>query len=342
MQSNELWTAEHAAQHWGVSVSRARGILSTRQIHRVSGNPAEHIRNVRLRQGARTDDEPTRLRVFFEFIRGAHETGVLADNLVVDEPIFTGDDRFDALLAATAEYLSARWGKPAPLWTTACDRFLHTAWWVADLPAARAFAMVWTPAPFLRHGIYLDRHDLMSDGIAVMPDPVFTRTELHRAFTALAERLARRNVVGQVHVVGGAAMLLAYDSRVTTRDIDALFSPDGPMLEAICEVADDMHWPRSWLKNQASSYVSRTPGSGNPVFDHPYLQVVATPPEHLLAMKVLAARGVRDRDDIVVLLDRLNVTTAEAVWDIVARYFPDQEIPGRSTLLIEDLLAESS
>jgi hypothetical protein len=136
-----------------------------------------------------------------------------------------------------------------------------------------------------------------------MPKPC-PRTELHRAFTALAAKLPRRNVVGQVHVVGGAAMLLAYDSRVTTRDIDALFSPDGPMLEAIHEVADEMHWPRTWLNNQASSYVSRTPGEGTPVFDHPYLHGVATPPEHLLAMKVLAARGVRDRDDIAMAVSR--------------------------------------
>ena len=44
-----------------------------------------------------------------------------------------------------------------------------------------------------------------------MAEPVFNRTELQRAFTALAANLERRCVVGHVHVVGGAAMLLAYD-----------------------------------------------------------------------------------------------------------------------------------
>ena len=367
VQSNDLWTVERAARHWGVSVSRARGILSTRHIRRVTGYPAGAIRGVTLRQGVRTDlnpleapppralsvvetaeairragDEQTRLRVFFEFIRGAHEAGPAALELVVDEPALTGDERFDALLAAAAEYLCARWARPGPLWTITADRFLQTAWWVSDLPSARAFAMVWAPAPFRRRGIYLDRHDLTSDGVSVMPEPVFTRTELQRAFTALAAKLQRRDVVGHVHVIGGAAMLLAYDSRVTTRDIDALFSPDGPMLAAIREVADEMCWPRSWLNNQASSYVSRTPGQGSPVFDHPYLHVVATPAEHLLAMKVLAARSVRDRDDIALLLDRLHLTTPAAVWDIVARYFPGNTISDRSRLLIEDLLAQRS
>lgn len=366
MGSSDLWTVERAARHWGVSASRARAILANRHIRRVSGYPAQAITAVTLRQGARTDlyaaghlppigqalsvaeagaaiagteDEQTRLRIFFEFIRGADEAGASALDLIVDEPALVGDQRFDALLAGAAEYIAVRCGRPGPLWSVSIERFLDSAWWVSDLPSARAFAAVWTPATFRRRGIYLDRHDLTSDGVCVMPEPVFSRTVLERAFTALAAKLRRRGVVGQVHVVGGAAMLLAYDSRITTRDRDALlFSPDGPMLKAIREVVDEMGWPRTWLNNQASSYVSRTPGEGSPVFDHPFLHVVATPAEHLLAMKVLAARGLRDGEDIRLLLDRLRVTTAAGVWDIVARYFPGETITDRSRLLVEDLL----
>lgn len=365
MGSVDLWTVERAADHWGVSPSRARAILSNRQIRRVSGYPAQAVTAVTLRQGARTDlnagrrlssvghaltvadagaaigqvdDEQTRLRIFFELVRGADESGISALDLIVDEPALTGDPRFDALMAAAAEYVSARWGRPGPLWSVTVDRFLHTAWWVSDLPSARAFAAVWTPAPFQRRGIYLDRHDLTSDGVCVMAEPVFNRTELQRAFDSLAAKLERRGVVGQVHVVGGAAMLLAYNSRITTRDIDAVFATGGPMLKAIREVADEMNWPRTWLNNQASSYVSRTPGEGSPVFDHPFLHVVATPAEHLLAMKVIAARGVRDGQDIRLLLDRLQITSFATVWDIVHRYFPDETISPRSRLLVEDLI----
>lgn len=51
----ELWTAEQAATYWQVSLSRARAILASRKIRRVSGYPADAIRAVQLRQGARTD-----------------------------------------------------------------------------------------------------------------------------------------------------------------------------------------------------------------------------------------------------------------------------------------------
>jgi predicted HTH domain antitoxin len=55
----ELWTVEQAAEHWGVSLSRARAILADRGIQRVSGYDADQIRAVKKRQGARTDLDQT-------------------------------------------------------------------------------------------------------------------------------------------------------------------------------------------------------------------------------------------------------------------------------------------
>ncbi|MDD4866083.1 MAG: DUF6036 family nucleotidyltransferase [Mycobacterium sp.] len=358
----ELWTAEQAAQHWGVTPSRARSILSHRGIQRVSGYPAADICAVVRRQGARTDLAPaaealtlaqtaefirgehedrTRLRLFFEFCRGADESGPAALSLIADEPALTGSARFDAALAAIAEDIASRYGTAGPLWAVTTDRFLTVPWWVSPLPSARVRAMLWAPAAFRRRGIYLDRADLTHDGVASMPEPLFAESGLREAFSALAAKLEARRVVGHVHVVGGAAMILAYDpTRTATRDIDALFTPDGPMIAAIREVAAERGWPSTWLNNQAAAYVSRTPGQGSLVFDHPYLQVAATPPQHLLAMKVLAARAVRDGEDLQVLLRHLEITLRAEVWAIVERFFPGVEIPSRSTELINDLLAQ--
>ena len=93
--------------------------------------------------------------------------------------------------------------------------------------------------------------------------------------------------------------------------------------------------------NQASSYVSGRAGRGTPVYDHPNLRVMATPAEHLLAMKVRAARSVRDADDLRLLLDTLEVDTVEEIVELVERYFPGEPLSDRSRLLVEDLLAES-
>jgi hypothetical protein len=359
---DELWTVDQAARHWGVTPARARGILSGRRIRRVSGYPAADIRAVQRRQGARmhvaaadnaltlvdaaeaigaTSSEARRLRVFFEFSRGADDAGAAALPLITAEPPTTGQPRYDALLAAIAEHIAARHGLPGPLWSITIDRFLEIPWWMSDLPSARAHALLWAPASFRRRGIYLDRHDLTQDGVTHKSEPLFDETQLRRAFSALATKLERRHIVGQVHVFGGAATILAYDpTRVATRDIDALFSPDGPMIDAIAEVAAEYRWPSNWLNNQAAAYVSRTPGQGSIVFDHPYLQVAATPAPHLLAMKVLAARAVRDSEDLQILFNHLNITSTAEVCAIVEHYFPATAIPERSRQLVEDLLTQ--
>jgi hypothetical protein len=59
-----------------------------------------------------------------------------------------------------------------------------------------------------------------------------------------------------IYVFGGAAMALAYDSRRATRDVDALFTPHGIVLEEARTVAVELGLPHWWLNEQASSYVS--------------------------------------------------------------------------------------
>ena len=173
-----------------------------------------------------------------------------------------------------------------------------------------------------------------------MTEPLLDRPALERAFMLLAEKLQRRHVIGEVFIFGGAAMVMAYDARRATRDVDALFSPDRPVLESVREVARELKLPDSWLNNQASSYVSAKAGKGRAVFDHPHLRVVVTPAEHLLAMKVRAARAVRDADDIRTLLDRLKIQTVDQVLALISDYFPDEPLSNRSRMLLEDIIAE--
>jgi len=66
------------------------------------------------------------------------------------------------------------------------------------------------------------------------------------------------------------------------------------------------------------------------VFDHPGLRVSAASPEHLLAMKVLAARR-RDAEDIRFLVKHLNLATVEEALRLCAEIFPDEEVPERAT-----------
>jgi Nucleotidyltransferase of unknown function (DUF6036) len=167
--------------------------------------------------------------------------------------------------------------------------------------------------------------------------PLLDRRAIEEAFHRLGDRLVRRGVIADVYVFG-AAMALAYDARRATRDIDAVFKPHGIVLEEAHTVADELGLPDWWLNEQASAYVA--PG-GDPsaprVFDHPGLRVAAASPEHLLAMKVLAARR-RDGDDIRFLIRRLGLASVDQVLAVCAEVFPDEPVPDRARLILEDAL----
>lgn len=111
---------------------------------------------------ARASDEPRKLRLVFEFLRGAADDGAPLRLLVAAKPSPTGDRRFDALLAAIAEDLCVHAGTDVPAWVHDDERFLDGFWWVSDLPSARAQAVVHAPASYRRRGVMIDRADLMA------------------------------------------------------------------------------------------------------------------------------------------------------------------------------------
>ncbi len=172
-------------------------------------------------------------------------------------------------------------------------------------------------------------------------EPLLDRTAIEEAFRLLGDRMQRRGVVADVYVVGGAAMVLAFDARRATRDIDAIFHPHGVVLDEASQVAEELGLPRYWLNDQASVYVSTADDrQAVRVFDHPGLRVSAASAEHLLAMKALAGRRFADRDDLATLIQVLGLTSAGQVAEICARVFPDEPLSDRARLLVEDVLAD--
>ena len=92
------------------------------------------------------------------------------------------------------------------------------------------------------------------------------------------------------------------------------------------------------LNEQASTYVAPNGDPTAPrVFDHPGIRVAAASPEHPLAMKVLAARR-RDSDDIRFLIRRLDLASEDEVLAVCAEVFPEEPIPERARLILEDAL----
>jgi hypothetical protein len=108
-----------------------------------------------------TKDDKIRWKLVWEFLEEYRwEPTATQPRLVSEEPGLTGDDRWDVLLAALAEHLTAQHDLPPPAWSE--SRVLRRAWFPAELAIQRADALAWAPAAFRKHGVYLSVHDLAS------------------------------------------------------------------------------------------------------------------------------------------------------------------------------------
>ena len=155
----------------------------------------------------------------------------------------------------------------------------------------------------------------------------------------LAGRLERRKVRAQIYIIGGAAMSLAFDRRRTTHDIDArIDAGHGALTEAVLEMARERGLPGTWLKEQATANVPRAPDvRARTVYDSPYLTITGASAEHILAMKLEAARAT-DEDDIRALIGRLEIRTAEEALKVHARLFPESTRKSRADRLLRRVL----
>ena len=108
---------------------------------------------------SRQEDERIRWKQVWEFLEEYRwEPIERQPQLFQDEPVSTGDRQWDALLAALAEHRAAQLDLGPPEWSR--SRVLATPWFPSSLPSKRMEALVWAPAAFRKHGVYLSARDL--------------------------------------------------------------------------------------------------------------------------------------------------------------------------------------
>ena len=175
---------------------------------------------------------------------------------------------------------------------------------------------------------------------------ILSKDRILAALARLDRALAAREVAGEVCLFGGAAMVLAFDARESTRDIDAVFAPKQDMLAAIAQVSEELELDPDWLNDGVKGFVSpkgEMTVEDMPVFDH--LRVLRPTTEYLLAMKCMASRAPGyhtggDRADVVTLCRAVGVGDAQDVFDLIAEFYPNRAVPVRTQYFVEDVMAE--
>jgi Nucleotidyltransferase of unknown function (DUF6036) len=156
----------------------------------------------------------------------------------------------------------------------------------------------------------------------------------------LAARLHTRGISAGIHLVGGAALAIAYYDRRATFVIDAVFSPRKQVLDVVAELAAERNLPPDWLNNNAKGYVPFVgPEAWVEVFSEGEVTVSVGRPEMLLAMKLAANRGRRDGDDIAALLDICEITSVDQAQEVYETYQAQGVLSAAATARIEAHLA---
>lgn len=178
------------------------------------------------------------------------------------------------------------------------------------------------------------------------PQDKLSRETILAALRRLDELLREKGVIGEICIFGGAAMVLAFDARESTRDVDGIFVPKQDVIASARQVAEEFGFEPDWLNDGVKGFVSNESeytADGMPVLSN--LRIMRPTTEYLLAMKCLASRAADaatdgDRADIITLLKLTGITDASEVCDLVVRYYKESRLPPRVRFYIEEIVSE--
>ena len=171
----------------------------------------------------------------------------------------------------------------------------------------------------------------------------FDRDKIIELLTELGRRLSAKGVAGRLYVVEGAAMALEFDTRRTTRDIDAVLHPPTTVADEAASMATDLGLPLGWLSASAQAFIP-LPDEDLVSLDVEGLQVAFSSSANLLAMKMAAGRP-QDITDLVVLFRHLKIRNPQQAVSLAERMYGEGSVlltePRESLLLLaESVLAK--
>jgi hypothetical protein len=177
---------------------------------------------------------------------------------------------------------------------------------------------------------------------------VLSREDILRGLRRLDEKARKADRVVEIAIYGGAALCLAFDTRVATRDVDVVIrSAPRFVRTAASEIAREEEWPEGWLNDGVKGFIaasedlrlmeefSASGGTG--------LRIFVPSPVYLFAMKCMSMRaegldGSHDISDIEVLAEIAGIADAKEALAIVEGFYPSSRIPPKVRFGVEEIM----
>lgn len=184
-------------------------------------------------------------------------------------------------------------------------------------------------------------------------DRLFNRQSLERALEALGRRAHAEGKTIEIAIYDGSALMLTFDWRVATKDVDAVFEADRQTVRRLArEIAEENDWDPNWLNDGVKGFLSAVDSGPEakrlfrtfPSESEPGLRVLVANPAYLFAMKCRAMRigGVEESTDIADinrLAQEIGLASAQDALDLVAAFYPDRVIEPKTRFGLEEIFA---
>ncbi len=169
---------------------------------------------------------------------------------------------------------------------------------------------------------------------------VLSKEQILKYLEILSDEIGKEDLKGEILVFGGAAMVLAFNARPSTKDIDAIFQPKKRIYELSNRIAGEYNLPEGWLNDSVKGFIANDSFGQQLLIKYDHLSVYVPEPEYLLAMKSISMRiGVEssDIDDVKFLINHLRLRQLEDILDIVKKYYPKNQIPQKTFYALEEI-----
>jgi hypothetical protein len=164
-----------------------------------------------------------------------------------------------------------------------------------------------------------------------------SKKQILKYFNELNDELRTDDQQAEIGIMGGAVMCIVYNARAATKDVDAIFEPSEIVRKAAAKIAKRHNLAPDWLNDGAKGFLAQK-FKREEVARLSHLRIWAPETRYMLAMKCISARwDSSDRDDVKFLIERLELKTSSAVFNIIESYYPKKIIPPKTQFFIEEL-----
>ena len=156
------------------------------------------------------------------------------------------------------------------------------------------------------------------------------KDDIDSIFSTLAQEyeLIGGNKDINIYLVGGASIIISFDYRMSTIDIDAYYKNNKKLEKAIETVSAKLNLPKDWIN---SDFVN-TPSFSYKIVEKArafskygkFINIFCLEPKYLIAMKLKSSRPTGgDLDDIIMMIYELRYKNVAITFDEIINAYKD-------------------